>query len=176
LTTALHRISKTGKQAKIDLIFVHGIGGGPKTTWTDDPAAESWLDWVDADQPDFNVYTAEYESAASEWLGPASMSIYDRANIGRALAAIKGDEGYASEGYYYPFFRNYAVTLAKSVGKISERITKNGALIFFVRDTVRKDILFPTGLLIARVMEDQGFALVDKERHIVMRRPGPAAS
>jgi hypothetical protein len=92
--------------------------------------------------------------------------------IARALAGIKSDEGYASEGYYYPFFRNYAVTLAKSVQKLSTRITKDGILIFFVRDTVRKDILFPTGSLIEGVMTDAGFKSVGKERQIVKRHVG----
>ncbi|WP_164603441.1 hypothetical protein [Rhodopseudomonas sp. BR0M22] len=89
-----------------------------------------------------------------------------------ALRAIKNDDGYASEGYYYPFFRNYAVTLAQSVRKLSERTKEGGLLVFFVRDTVRKDILFPTGLLIERVLENEGCTIFGKERKIVKRHVG----
>jgi pimeloyl-ACP methyl ester carboxylesterase len=80
LATALHHISTTDERSALDLIFVHGIGGDPATTWTDGPASQSWLHWLDEDHPDFNVYSLEYESSASEWLGPESMPIYDRAN------------------------------------------------------------------------------------------------
>lgn len=92
--------------------------------------------------------------------------------IVKALRDIKGDEGYASEGYYYPFFRNYAVTLASSVKKLAGRVLRNGTLVFFVRDTVRKDILFPAGLLIEEVLQSEGYRLVGKERQIVKRHVG----
>ncbi len=90
----------------------------------------------------------------------------------RALRAIRGDEGYASEGYYFPFFRNYAVTLARSVEKLASRITAGGTLVFFVRDTVRRDVLFPTGLLIEEVLRSAGHRVVGKERQIVKRHVG----
>jgi pimeloyl-ACP methyl ester carboxylesterase len=80
LATELHHISKAGKQSAFDLIFVHGIGGDPITTWTHDPSLQSWLNWLDEDHPDFGVFSIQYESSPSEWLGSESMPIYDRAN------------------------------------------------------------------------------------------------
>ncbi|WP_050402607.1 esterase/lipase family protein [Bradyrhizobium embrapense] len=80
MATKLHRVSHAEKQGLVDLIFVHGIGGNPRSTWTDDSNSYGWLNWLDEDRADLNVYTIEYESAPSEWLGGQSMPIYDRAN------------------------------------------------------------------------------------------------
>ncbi len=88
LPTDLHQISKAEKRAPIDLVFVHGIGGHPRTTWTEDSTSYGWLDWLDAECASFNIYSVEYESAPSEWLGPESMPIYDRAiNLLELLAS-----------------------------------------------------------------------------------------
>jgi DNA modification methylase len=89
-----------------------------------------------------------------------------------ALTAIKDDADYASETYYYPFFRNYASSLATAVQNISARLTTRGVLVIFVRDTVRKDVLFPTGLLVEAIMQRAGFRIVGRERKIVKRHVG----
>jgi hypothetical protein len=98
----------------------------------------------------------------------------------QALKAIKGDGDYASSGYYYPFFLNYAVSMMNTMRTIASRVSKNGIIIVFVRDTVRKDILFPTGLLVEKALHDVGFRIVDRQRkivkhHVGLRRRGSAS-
>lgn len=92
--------------------------------------------------------------------------------ISKALAAIRTDADYASEGYYYPFFRNYAMHLMTTCRKLTKQVKKNGVLVFLVRDTVRKDVLFPTGQLIEHVMHEAKFRTVGKEHQIVKRHVG----
>jgi DNA modification methylase len=92
--------------------------------------------------------------------------------VSHALAAIKTDEDYASETYYYPFFRNYAFSLASAVRELSFRLSTRGVLVIFVRDTVRKDVMFPTATLVERVMQRAGFRIVGRERRIVKQHVG----
>jgi hypothetical protein len=92
--------------------------------------------------------------------------------VADALAAIKDDNDYASESYYYPFFRNYAMALMEAFRKLPLRVKSNGTIVVFVRDTVRKDALFPTGQLVERVLHEAGFRTVGKDRRIVKRHVG----
>jgi hypothetical protein len=74
-------------------------------------------------------------------------------SIRRVLKSIRADsEWKASDSYYYPFFRNYALSLAKSLPLIASRLKPGGTFIVFVRDTVRKDIMFPTSELIRSIV------------------------
>jgi hypothetical protein len=89
------------------------------------------------------------------------------------LAAIREDKHFhASEDYYYPFFRNYAVTLTNAIQNMATRLKRRGVLIIFVRDTVRKDVLFPTGRLVEDVLSEHNHRLIAKERHIVRHHVG----
>jgi hypothetical protein len=69
-----------------------------------------------------------------------------------ALNEIKEDPSDYSMTYYYPFFRNYAITLMDALINISKHLKTGGTFVVFVRDTVRKDVLFPTGELVTRVL------------------------
>lgn len=91
----------------------------------------------------------------------------------KALETIKSDQGsYASERYYYPFFRNYALSLARSVDSLALRLAPGGVFVIFVRDTARKDVLFPTAELVKGMLARQGLRLVAKDRRIVRRHVG----
>jgi hypothetical protein len=101
--------------------------------------------------------------------------------IRRVLEEIRNDaEWRASESYYYPFFRNYAISLARSLRHVALRLRPGGTLIIFVRDTVRKDIMFPTADLIKRVLvHDQGMREVSRRKlvlrsHVGLLRKGAA--
>jgi hypothetical protein len=65
-----------------------------------------------------------------------------------ALKDIRNDPTEFSADYYYPFFRNYAVGLSRTLQHLALRLRPDGTLILFVRDTVRKNVLFPTGALV----------------------------
>lgn len=73
--------------------------------------------------------------------------------IRKVLEDIRADSNWrASASYYYPFFRNYAISLAKGLPHIASRLRPGGTLVIFVRDTVRKDIMFPTAELISSIL------------------------
>ncbi len=65
----------------------------------------------------------------------------------RTLQKIKTDKSAYSDNYYYPFFRSYAEDLTTCLKSTAGRLRDNGVMVIFVRDTVRKDILFPTDRL-----------------------------
>jgi hypothetical protein len=91
----------------------------------------------------------------------------------KALRAIRDDPAaYASKDYYYPFFRNYAISLGHCVTNLARKIKPNGLLIIFVRDTVRKDVLFPTSLLVEKIANRHGLKVRRKERKIVRHHVG----
>ena len=93
--------------------------------------------------------------------------------VADALNAIKNDtRSYASGRYYYPFFRNYAQSLARAVSNLALQTAGEGLLVMFVRDTVRKDVLFPTGALVEGIAAQHGLELGAKERHIVRQHVG----
>lgn len=91
-----------------------------------------------------------------------------------ALEEIRRDPTEFSESYYYPFFRNYAVSVARALRAASARLKAGGTMIVFVRDTVRKDVLFPTGELVSEVLtrKPAGLRRVDQERRIIKSHVG----
>lgn len=93
--------------------------------------------------------------------------------IRKALADIRADKAnVASETYYYPFFANYAVAMMRMLRSVEKEVRKNGRMIFFVRDTVRKDILFSTGQLVEDVLMRLGWKIIARERKIVRSHIG----
>jgi hypothetical protein len=95
-------------------------------------------------------------------------------NIKEALHVIRNDGAKASATYYYPFFANYAVSLFNAVGNVAHALAKGGKGIAFVRDTPRKDILFPTADLVISALRAAGCRVQAKptvvRHHIGMRR------
>lgn len=90
-----------------------------------------------------------------------------------ALEEIKCDPAAYSSSYYYPFFLNYALSLSTALRCICNRVRSKGTVIVFVRDTARKDVMFPTNRLVSAMFRQKGqFELVDKQRHIVRHHIG----
>src|SRR5262245_43208380 len=88
----LHKISKLESSPRGSVIFVHGLGGDPFTTWQKGDGSTFWPAWLSTDLPDVAVYTLEYDAAPSKWTGTA-MALPDRAtNILNLLIAEQCDK------------------------------------------------------------------------------------
>ena len=93
-----------------------------------------------------------------------------------ALDAIRTDSAKASDSYYFPFFAKYALDLHAAASNIERQLGADSRGIVFVRDTPRKDVLFPTTELIVHVFRKPGRRVYVEETvirgHIGLRRRG----
>ena len=71
-----------GGSGTVDVVFIHGLSGDPKETWTSaaaDPADAYWPVWISHDIGTANVYALGYPAdAIASWF-VESMSLYERA-------------------------------------------------------------------------------------------------
>jgi hypothetical protein len=64
----------------IDVVFVHGLGGDDRSTWTPDGVTESWLNWLTEDIPEIAVWSLRYPAGATKWTTDGEgMALPDRA-------------------------------------------------------------------------------------------------
>ncbi|MBP5975885.1 hypothetical protein HW132_24890 [Brasilonema sp. CT11] len=65
---------------RVDVIFVHGLGGHPQKTWHPQEKLDnkSWLFWLGEDLKDVGVWSFGYEAEFSNWKGKA-MPRFDQA-------------------------------------------------------------------------------------------------
>ncbi len=75
----MHRIFKISDsaEAKINIVFVHGLGGDHSGTWVQ--GNFRWPDAIASDLPNANVYSIAYGASPSSWLG-RSMPLEDTAS------------------------------------------------------------------------------------------------
>lgn len=85
----------------------------------------------------------------------------------RALRAIKSDTNKASASYYFPFFANYAVRLHLAIQCAGALLRKGGVGVVFLRDTPRKDIMFPSGPIAKAALQHAGCEVTDETTHII---------
>ena len=93
--------------------------------------------------------------------------------IRRALKAIREDDtAKASASYYYPFFANYALTLACALKNCACSLRRGGTLVVFVRDATRKDILLEVGRMVEVVLRESGLSIAAKDVRVVRHHLG----
>jgi hypothetical protein len=97
---------------------------------------------------------------------------YLPADIKRALREIKVYDTPYSDSYYYPFFRNYVLSLRDGLDAMAGHLLPRGIILVFVRDTARKDTLVPIGKMVQLVLKRLGFRPTSKEsvRELTVRR------
>jgi len=79
--TSLIEISGCNNPNKLgDIVFVHGLGGHPITTWhhLEKEDQDFWLYWLGEDLPEYSFWTFGYQAEFSNWKGK-SMPRFDRA-------------------------------------------------------------------------------------------------
>jgi tetratricopeptide (TPR) repeat protein len=66
-------------EKRANVIFLHGLGGDPRSTWQHGPDEDLfWPRWLAEDVPGLSVYSIGYEASVSRWRGTA-MHLADRA-------------------------------------------------------------------------------------------------
>jgi hypothetical protein len=75
------RVGDTGGTA--DVIFIHGLTGHAKTTWSypdsDEPSGPLWPKWIKEYIPGLNVYMLNYPSSLFRQWSKKEMSLFERA-------------------------------------------------------------------------------------------------
>jgi pimeloyl-ACP methyl ester carboxylesterase len=66
------------ERAVLDVVFVHGLNGNARETWSREDQRSFWPQWLAADVADVAVWTVDYDAWSSGWRG-RSMSMQDRA-------------------------------------------------------------------------------------------------
>jgi len=75
-----------GKRANV--VFLHGLGGDPRTSWQSGPNQQSfWPHWLAEDVTGLSVFSVDYEAPVTQWRGTA-MHLVDLSNnlLARVLA------------------------------------------------------------------------------------------
>ncbi len=93
----LLRLAEPRGDVKRHVIFVHGLDGDPRKTWTSPasplPDNRLWPTWLAADIDGLAVWSLGYEAPALEWRGSA-MALADRA--GNVLSRLEAEIRLAS--------------------------------------------------------------------------------
>ena len=67
---SLERVDKGGDKPRLNVIFVHGLGGHPVTTWCHEGGEDGnyfWLKWIAEGVENIAVYTLGYPSDKAAW-------------------------------------------------------------------------------------------------------------
>ncbi len=89
----LLNVARGSGETHTNVIFLHGLGGDPRSTWQSGSDARSfWPRWLAKDIEGVSIYVVGYEAPVSRWRGTA-MHLTDRATnvLARLLANLSFD-------------------------------------------------------------------------------------
>src|ERR1700704_3002867 len=86
--TQLVKIAGWDGGTRLNVVFVHGLGGHAYDTWRNAKASAFWPAWLSRDVPGLTAWTLAYEAPPTNWFGSA-MPIQDRAkNVFESLLGV----------------------------------------------------------------------------------------
>lgn len=89
------------------------------------------------------------------------------------LERIKSDEqGKASDSYYFPYFKNFALTLVQALMNSAKYAADSCDFFVFVRDTSRLNEMFETHSLVEHTLKDFGFSVTKAHKTFVKNHIG----
>ncbi len=68
------------ENARLDVLFIHGLTGDSSGTWSAGDTKELWPKWLCEKFPSINIYTVGYPSSIFERWAKKEMDIHERAN------------------------------------------------------------------------------------------------
>lgn len=74
---------------KFDILFIHGLTGDPKETWTSE-AGDYWPSWLCEDFPGASVYSLGYPASLFEKWAKKEMDLFERAGNALEYVVAKG--------------------------------------------------------------------------------------
>jgi pimeloyl-ACP methyl ester carboxylesterase len=77
----LKQVKKCRTAPRLNVIFIHGLGGDPVGTWQSETSPRQfWPSWLHADYGDVSVWTVGYDAPKTRWSpSKTAMAIQDRA-------------------------------------------------------------------------------------------------
>jgi hypothetical protein len=174
--------------AQIDITEAHDSRYPKADLLVTSPPYANRLDYTRMWGPELAVLTAVEvlgEQPASTQLGTNRVSGWRHSasalaalpdSIRVALDAIRDDDAPYSASYYFPYFARYSLGLDNAIATCArEMLAPTAQMVVFVRDTVRRDILFPTADIVRAAAAGAGLAPVAEDyavirNHIGLRR------
>jgi triacylglycerol esterase/lipase EstA (alpha/beta hydrolase family) len=86
--TELIVVGKPSKEASVDIIFIHGMGGDAISTWQSEGGF--WPEWVAEENPSSRVYSVKFPFPAIRWQQNSTLKISDRSKMIMDLLVSNG--------------------------------------------------------------------------------------